>query len=305
MTTPAPTSLHPSRASGRSSLLASTRCDTPDPQAFLAGSAGADFVLALETRTTPVTELADVVLPVGVITEKSGTLVDWEGRARPFGRVMPQTVAITDARALALVARAMGRSMGSIEVADLRAELAGMGRWQGPRPDADLAEEPAAGTRTRSGGPVHVAAPARRGRAPARRAQPRRHGPTRAGPCQCRDCCRDRRGRWPAGHDRLRDRSDHPAAGRSPTWSTVWCGCRATRSAARSTSISGSAPVRQSGSAQEVPNERDIRGGSHRVPALRPGPVVAGPASRSSDSSSVWSCSCCSRSGASVASSPG
>ncbi|MDH3958676.1 MAG: NADH-quinone oxidoreductase subunit G [Actinomycetota bacterium] len=117
--------------------------DIPDPQAFLAGLEGADFVLALETRTTPVTELADVVLPVGVITEKSGTLVDWEGRARPFGRVLPQTVAITDARALALVARAMGRSMGSIEVADLRTELAGMGRWQGPRPDADLAEEPA------------------------------------------------------------------------------------------------------------------------------------------------------------------
>ncbi len=117
--------------------------DTPDPLGFLAGLQGAKFVLALETRTTPVTELADVVLPVGVITEKSGTLVDWEGRARPFGRVMPQTVAITDARALALVAQSMGRSMGSIEVADLRAELAGMGRWQGQRPDADLAEEPA------------------------------------------------------------------------------------------------------------------------------------------------------------------
>jgi NADH-quinone oxidoreductase subunit G len=34
----------------------------------------------------------------------------------------------------------MGRPLGSIEVADLRAELAGMGRWQGPRPDPQPAD---------------------------------------------------------------------------------------------------------------------------------------------------------------------
>jgi NADH-quinone oxidoreductase subunit G len=110
--------------------------DAPDPQAFLAALRTVPFVLSLETRTTEVTALADVVLPVGVVTEKSGTFLDWEGRARPFGHVLRESAAITDARALALVARAMGRQLGSIEVADLRAELAGLGRWQAARPAA-------------------------------------------------------------------------------------------------------------------------------------------------------------------------
>jgi NADH-quinone oxidoreductase subunit G len=116
--------------------------DAPDPEAFLAALRAAPFVVSLETRPTEVTALADVVLPVGVVTEKSGTFLDWEGRARPFGQVIPQATSITDARALALIARALGRPLGSIEVADLRAELAGLGRWQGERPAATA--EPAA-----------------------------------------------------------------------------------------------------------------------------------------------------------------
>ena len=124
----------PERRIGAVIVAGVEAADAPDPEAFLAALAAAPFVLALETRATEVTALADVVLPVAVITEKSGTLLDWEGRARPFGQVMRDSTAITDARALSLVARAMGRPMGSIEVGDLRAELAGMGRWQGPRP---------------------------------------------------------------------------------------------------------------------------------------------------------------------------
>ncbi len=108
--------------------------DTPDPEAFRTALADAPFVLALETRSTEVTALADVVLPVGVITEKSGTLLDWEGRARPFGKVIRESTSITDARALGLVAQAMGHPTPTIEVAELRAELAGLGRWQGARP---------------------------------------------------------------------------------------------------------------------------------------------------------------------------
>ena len=140
---PRPPPRRPSGGSAQSSLPAS-RLPTPRiREAFLEALAAAPFVLALETRSTEVTAVADVVLPVGVITEKSGTLLDWEGRARPFGQVMRDSTAITDARALSLVARAMGRPLGSIEVADLRAELAGMGRWQGPRPEVQPADEPA------------------------------------------------------------------------------------------------------------------------------------------------------------------
>ncbi len=131
----------PERRIGAVIVAGVEAADTPDPEAFLAALAAAPFVLALETRSTEVTAVADVVLPVAVITEKSGTLLDWEGRARPFGQVMRDSTAITDARALSLVARAMGRPLGSIEVADLRAELAGMGRWQGPRPEAQPADE--------------------------------------------------------------------------------------------------------------------------------------------------------------------
>jgi NADH-quinone oxidoreductase subunit G len=111
--------------------------DTPDPEGLLRSLALAPFLVCLETRATEVTAHADVVLPVGVVTEKSGTFLDWEGRARPFEQVMPQATAITDARALGLVARAMGRPMGSIEVADLRAELVALGRWTGPRPQPE------------------------------------------------------------------------------------------------------------------------------------------------------------------------
>ncbi len=108
--------------------------DTPDPHAFATALAQAPFVVALETRATEVTALADVVLPVGVITEKSGTMLDWEGRARPFGTVMRESTSITDARALGLLAQALGRPQPTIEVGALRAELAGLGRWAGPRP---------------------------------------------------------------------------------------------------------------------------------------------------------------------------
>ncbi len=134
----------PERRIGAVILAGVEAADTPDPAAFLEALADAPFVLALETRATEVTALADVVLPVAVLTEKSGTLLDWEGRARPFGQVMRQATAITDARALGLVARAMGRSLGPVEVADLRAELANLGRWQGPRPAAQPVSAPAA-----------------------------------------------------------------------------------------------------------------------------------------------------------------
>jgi NADH-quinone oxidoreductase subunit G len=46
-----------------------------------------DFVVSLENHHSAVTEIADVVLPVAVVSEKSGTFLDWEGRPRPFGQV--------------------------------------------------------------------------------------------------------------------------------------------------------------------------------------------------------------------------
>ncbi|MGV1003203.1 MAG: NADH-quinone oxidoreductase subunit G [Candidatus Nanopelagicales bacterium] len=111
--------------------------DLPDPAGFLARLEEAEFVVAMDIATTEVTRRADVVFPVAALTEKSGTFLDWEGRARPFAQVISNSNQLPDARVLGLLARTMGRALGSIEAADLRRELAGLGRWDGPRGAAD------------------------------------------------------------------------------------------------------------------------------------------------------------------------
>jgi len=56
--------------------------DFLDPQAALSGLEAIGFVVSLETRASLVTERADVVLPVSLVTERSGTFFNWEGRDR-------------------------------------------------------------------------------------------------------------------------------------------------------------------------------------------------------------------------------
>ena len=62
--------------------------DLPDPAAALAALGTAGFVVSLEVRASAVTALADVVLPVAPVAEKAGMFVDWEGRVRPFAKVL-------------------------------------------------------------------------------------------------------------------------------------------------------------------------------------------------------------------------
>ena len=71
----------------------------------------AQFVVSLETRHTEITAEADVVLPVAVVTEKSGTYRNWEGRDRSFGAVVPTPGALSDADVLAELARELGKSI--------------------------------------------------------------------------------------------------------------------------------------------------------------------------------------------------
>ena len=61
--------------------------DLPDPAAAHAALSGVGFLVALEVRSSAVTELADVVLPVAPPVEKAGTFLNWEGRPRPFPQV--------------------------------------------------------------------------------------------------------------------------------------------------------------------------------------------------------------------------
>ncbi len=79
---------------------------------IVAGAERAEFVVSLETRHTDITAVADVVLPVAVVTEKSGTFRNWEGRDRSFNTVVPTPGALSDAEVLGEIASAMGEFFG-------------------------------------------------------------------------------------------------------------------------------------------------------------------------------------------------
>jgi NADH-quinone oxidoreductase subunit G len=110
--------------------------DLPDPAAAQATLAGAGFVVSLEVRRSEITDLADVVLPVAPVAEKSGTFVNWEGRDRPFPAVFADTSAMSDGRVLDTLADALGVRLGLPTVEAARAELAELGRWDGARVEA-------------------------------------------------------------------------------------------------------------------------------------------------------------------------
>lgn len=105
--------------------------DLADPDRFRRALMDANFVVSLETRLSAVCAYADVVLPVAVDIERSGSYVDWEGRIRSFGKVVKEASTLTDARVLAMIADAMGRSIGRGDTASLVAELSALGDFEG------------------------------------------------------------------------------------------------------------------------------------------------------------------------------
>jgi NADH-quinone oxidoreductase subunit G len=118
--------------------------DLPDPQAALAALDAAPFVLSLELRHSAVTERADVVLPVAAVSEKAGTFWDWEGRERPFGRVLA-TSYLSDYRVLDALADELDVDLGLRDLDAVRAEAAELAGWEGeqaPAPDRPAAEPP-------------------------------------------------------------------------------------------------------------------------------------------------------------------
>ncbi|MEN9710020.1 MAG: hypothetical protein RL441_12 [Actinomycetota bacterium] len=114
--------------------------DTSNPDATLAALQRAPFVVALEQRPTAVTALADVVLPVATVTEKSGTFINWEGRSRQFAQVLRENNSLTDARVLAMVADAMDALIGRQDVAQMREEIAALGGHTAPRAAAPVVQ---------------------------------------------------------------------------------------------------------------------------------------------------------------------
>jgi NADH-quinone oxidoreductase subunit G len=107
------------------------------------------FVVSLEIRPSAVTAHADVVLPVAPIAEKAGTFANWEGRTRSFETATP-TNAVSDYRALDMLADAMGEFFGARTAAEVRAEMESLGAWSGeraaaPAVDAEPVRDVAAG----------------------------------------------------------------------------------------------------------------------------------------------------------------
>ena len=107
--------------------------DFADPKLAVAAIDAVPFVVSLENHHSAITERADVVLPVAVVTEKSGTFLDWEGRPRPFTQVHRDSLASSDAVVLGMIAATMDVALGASDVLGIRRELGGLGAWTGAR----------------------------------------------------------------------------------------------------------------------------------------------------------------------------
>jgi NADH-quinone oxidoreductase subunit G len=101
--------------------------DCPDPTLALDAIEAAEFVVSLEVRRSAVTDRADVVFPVAAPVEKSGTYLDWEGRARPFEAVLRTSGALTDGRVLHVLADELDRPLELADLAAVRAEISRLG----------------------------------------------------------------------------------------------------------------------------------------------------------------------------------
>jgi NADH-quinone oxidoreductase subunit G len=110
--------------------------DLPDPHRARTALEEIGFVVSLENRASAVTERADVVFPVALVGERSGTFVTWEGRERPFGTVLSQPNAMSDLRVLAALAEGLGSDLGFRSADGARADLVDLGVWEGARATA-------------------------------------------------------------------------------------------------------------------------------------------------------------------------
>ena len=91
------------------------------------------FVVSLEIAPSSVTDVADVVLPVAAITEKSGSFLNWEGRARAFDAAVEDSQNRSDVRILSMIADAMGESIMLGTVTAAAREFNQLGKWDGAR----------------------------------------------------------------------------------------------------------------------------------------------------------------------------
>ncbi|ASY21726.1 NADH-quinone oxidoreductase subunit G [Candidatus Planktophila dulcis] len=91
------------------------------------------FVVSLEIAPSSVTAVADVVLPVAAITEKSGSFLNWEGRARAFDSAVADSHNRSDVRILSMLADALGNPISLGTVTSSAREFNQLGSWDGSR----------------------------------------------------------------------------------------------------------------------------------------------------------------------------
>jgi NADH-quinone oxidoreductase subunit G len=88
------------------------------------------FVVSLEIRESDITDIAQVVLPVAAVVEKSGSFMDWQGKLREFEAAV-ESLNRSDVRILSMLADEMGKSINLPSVAAARKEIASLGNWEG------------------------------------------------------------------------------------------------------------------------------------------------------------------------------
>ena len=91
------------------------------------------FVVSFEIRPSAVTTRANVVFPVAAVTEKSGSFMNWEGRARLFDAAVEGSLHRSDVRILSMLADAMGKSISLNSVKSASKELGSLAKWDGAR----------------------------------------------------------------------------------------------------------------------------------------------------------------------------
>jgi len=91
------------------------------------------------------------VFPIAPTTDKSGSFVNWEGRVRPFGRVLESPSSLPDVRVLAGIAEERGRPIGIRTPEQAAAEMQQLGPWEGPRTQLEDAAIPSQAQGSQSG----------------------------------------------------------------------------------------------------------------------------------------------------------
>ena len=117
--------------------------DLPDSNLALA-ALKKSFVVSLELAPSAATALADVILPIAAITEKSGSFLNWEGRTRSFDAAVPDSLHRSDLRILSMIADEMGESIMLGTVTQAAREISSLGKWDGARAEFKSASSPGA-----------------------------------------------------------------------------------------------------------------------------------------------------------------